>query len=202
LTRNDPANEVDVVPVYVAWLKNPASMPPGVAASLARNGQLPPRMVQVRGLQRTTSTPILAATLLPLVRPILIPRASIYGRDFSYAPPSEWRPTHTQQFTLNYDTTSKQGHQTTDEHKTTYSVDVSVSILGFLNAIWTDTHTFVLLTRSRKPTLKLQARRPVFPSWGLIPDIRSTDVRVYKDNIYGTFMFAFVPWRRRDFSCL
>ena len=33
---DDPVNEMDVVPVYVAWLKNPSLMPPGVAFALSR----------------------------------------------------------------------------------------------------------------------------------------------------------------------
>ena len=33
---NDPVNEVDVVPVYVSWLKDPSLMPPGVRQALSR----------------------------------------------------------------------------------------------------------------------------------------------------------------------
>src|SRR5205085_777119 len=97
-------------------------------------------------------------------------------------------------FALNYGTTATESLQATDEYKTTYSVDVSASIFGFLTAHFIDTHTFDFInsvtqtttdTSGQKATLFLKS-----PNTGYTGP---TDLRVYKDNIYGTFMFSFVP---------
>src|SRR5262249_16920285 len=56
----DPVNEMDVVPVYVGWLKNPSTMPPGVALALARTWADQPDDGSGTGLTSNDFTTILA----------------------------------------------------------------------------------------------------------------------------------------------
>src|SRR5262249_41535313 len=57
----DPANEVDVVPVYVTWLRHPETMPHGVKNALARTWAAPPSDGSGPGLTSDDFTNILKA---------------------------------------------------------------------------------------------------------------------------------------------
>jgi hypothetical protein len=192
---NDPANEVDIVPVYVAWLKNPSTMPPGVANSLARTWAQPPADGQGPGLNGNDFIQILARDPFANGATAIDPtRFDLTGQTLSFAPPVNGGAPLTQGITLQYQNTSKQGTKATDQYKTSYSVEITSSIAGFFKATLTDTTTLTWTntvaqssTQTSGQTAKLALTGPSSSYNG------PTDVQVYQDNVYGTFMFAFVP---------
>jgi hypothetical protein len=198
---NDPANEVDIVPVYVAWLKDPTTMPPGVADALQRTWAADSVDGSGRGLTQNDFNNILARDPFANGSANIDPaRFQLTGQTFSYTPPPNGGQAITQKFALKYEQISTESLQAKDDYKTTYSIDVSASILGFLSAHFKDTHTFEVIdtvtqtttdTLGQTASLSLKSPDPGYTG--------PTDLQVYRDNIYGTFMFVFVPSVPPDF---
>ncbi|HEX4965760.1 MAG TPA: choice-of-anchor D domain-containing protein [Thermoanaerobaculia bacterium] len=200
---NDPANEVDVVPVYVAWLKDPTKMPPGVASALARTWAATNEDGSGPGLTQADFNTILLRDPFANGSTLIDPaRFELTGQSFSYTPPPNGGQPATEKFSLSYQTVSTQSQQTTDDYVETYSISGSIDILkGLFTATMTDEHEIDITnsvtqtatqTLGQKASLKLTG-----PTAGYTGP---TDLQVYQDNIFGTFLFAFVAETAPDFA--
>jgi len=191
----DPANEVDVVPVYVGWLKNPSTMPSGVAAALQRSWSLPQADGSGTGLTQSDFNVILSKDPFASGTTAIDPkRFDLSGQTFSYAPPPAGGKPITEKFSLNYQATSTEGKTVSDETKYTYSVEGSASFVGIVTATFKDSH-FIDITHSlTQNNTQAQGQKATLSLTGPTAGYTGpNDLQVYQDNIYGTFMFSFVP---------
>lgn len=191
----DPANEVDIVPVYVGWLKNPSTIPPGVAAALARTWAAASADGSGPGLDANDFATILARDPFANGATTIDPtRFDLTGQTFSYAPPVNGGQPLTQKFVLQYQSTSTQGKTATDEYKITHSVQFNAAIAGFFKAQLKDQTTLTWDSSAAQTSTNASGQTATLT----LTDPSSayngpTDLQVYQDNVYGTFMFAFTP---------
>jgi hypothetical protein len=175
--------KMDIQYVYVEWLQNPSSMPPGVAQNLATAGLTTADYAQILACDPFSS----GATAIDSNR--FVPTLN----SFPYEPPlaaGDPAPTMTYMQTTGTTTTG------TQEAQTQYGVSASVSagiqtpisaslkVTGSLQ--WTNTST---LTGSNGSTQQANVTvgGPAFGYTG------PTDILVYWDTVYSSFMFAFAP---------
>jgi hypothetical protein len=197
----DPANEVDVVPVFVTWLKHPETIPPGVADVLARTWAGPGR-----GITTADFADILKADPFANGSTNIDPARFFFptqgGQTFSYEPAPAGGQPQTEKLSLTYSSTDTQGLTSTDTHSIGFTLGVTSSFLSPLLAttvqdsstlVWTN-KTSTQTSRATGQTASLSLTGPASAYTG------PTDVQVYTDNIYGTFMFAFVPNPTFDLS--
>jgi hypothetical protein len=201
----DPVNEMDVVPVYVAWLKNPSLMPAGVAFALARTWAPEPVDGSGSGLSSEDFATILQRDPFADGSPNIDPaRFQLSGETFAFAPPPNGGQPFTEKMSLAYQALSQQSHTKTDTYTVSYTttssnsntdtfLDNALKVAQTASAEKTRKQTLTIANtssvkgtqdNSQKASLTL-----VGPSAWAVP----TDLQVYQDNIYGTFMFAFVP---------
>src|SRR5262249_50693670 len=125
----DPVNEMDVVPVYVAWLKNPSSMPPGVAFALARTWAPEPDDGTGTGLTSTDYAAILERDPFANGSQNIDPaRFVLAGETFAFAPPPNGGQPITEKMSLSYVTTTQQTLTKTDEYEVSYKTKSTDSI--------------------------------------------------------------------------
>jgi hypothetical protein len=184
-------NEADVVPVPVAFLKNPSTMPPGLQASLQRtwagSGQ---------GLTANDFAVILArdpfasgATTIDNTRFDLVG-----GQTFSYLPPAcGITQPNTETFKATYDLTSTLGQSAMDEFDISYTRSGTASFLTWFSANWTSTSTFKRINKWGHQNMSGAGNSAMLTITGPTDCHYSgkTNVQIYQDNVYGTFMFAF-----------
>lgn len=192
---NDPAGEVDVIPLYVKWLKNPSTMPPGVTNALARTWAKPPADGSGAALTPNDFAIILARDPFANGSTTIDPaRFDLTGQTFSYAPPPNGGQPLTQKLTLSYETTSTLGQTAQDQYTNSFSVQVDTSVAKFISATFKDTTTTTWTTSATQTATQTQGQTATLnltdPTGAYTGP---TDLLVYQDNVYGTFMFAFVP---------
>jgi Carboxypeptidase regulatory-like domain len=165
---------------YVEWLQNPSLMPPGLAQALAAAGLTTADYAQILACNPFSS----GATAIDPNRFVLTTTS------FPYEPPlhaTDTVPTKTSVFTNA--TTST----TTQQVQTEYGVSVTVSAgIQFLTTTlkttgslqWTNTSTSTQTTGSTQQA-SVTVGGPAFGYTGL------TDILVYWDTIYQSFMFVF-----------
>ena len=192
----DDAAEMEVVPLYVSWLKNPSTIPASVAARLARSWDTS----GVGGLTTEDYQIILVADPFEA--------SSTYdpntdaghrfdlqeGQTFNYEPPPGGGQPLTETLTLSANTTSTAGQGATTGSSTTYSLDFNTGAdvivdLGFDVSIsnqytssdkWNATTT---TGATQTATLSLVGPQTTDNYTG------PTTIQVWRDNIYGSFMF-------------
>jgi hypothetical protein len=167
--------------VYVEWLQNPSLMPPGVAQALT-----------VAGLTMADYAQILACNPFSSGDTAIDPNRFVpITHSFPYEPPakaSDTVPTSTQTLTSATTTTNTQQVQTQYGVSVTVSAgfhliwDDSLKITASLQ--WTNTSTSTQTTGSTQQA-SVTIGGPAFGYTG------PTDVLVYWDTIYLSFMFAF-----------
>ena len=212
---NDPANEVDVVPVYVSWLKNPSTMPLDVAAALARTWADPNIDGTGPGLTGDDFQTILQRD--PFADPAYVLSLASgattsddkrfdlqVGETMAYEPPpaASGQP-FTEIFGLNYQTTTTEGEKATDDYQlsfsTQFSADITIPITTWLtinfNAKKSSGKTLDWKHVANQSATQATSQSATLSLTGPLPGYTGpTDLQVFKDNLYGTFMFAFNPF--------
>lgn len=192
--QRDPANEVDIVDLYVYQLKNPSTIDPGTAQVLARTWAPNNADGSGPGLTSADYAAILASD--PLANGLAINSTRFdleAGETFQYQPPPPGGQPITETFSESYQSTSTQGHSATDSRSVGYSLSGSAGFLGWLNANFTASQNFTWTNKASVQATQTSGQSGSFsitgPPYGYTGRV---DVQVYQDNVYGTFMFAFV----------
>jgi len=189
--QRDPANEPDVIPVFVAWLKNPASMPVGVQNSLARtwagSGQ---------GLTTADFATILARDPFANGSTTIDPKRFDLqgGETFAYLPPPCGFQPITETFSEFYNTTTTFGTSASDSYSVSYTKSAGAGFGTWLQANFTATTSLSWTNQWGHQNSSSSGQKATFSITG--PSdchyAGPTDAQVYQDNVYGTFMFAFL----------
>jgi len=168
--------------VYVEWLQNPSQMPPGVAQALA-----------AAGLTTADYANILACNPFSSGGTTIDPNRFVpTTHTFPYEPPlAAGDPVPTMTYTQTSATTTTN----TEQVQVQYGINVSVSaefklifddqlkVTGSLQ--WTDTSTSTQTTGSSQ-SASVTVGGPAFGYTG------PTDIQVYWDTVFSSWMFAFV----------
>jgi hypothetical protein len=192
----DDAAEMEVVPLYATWLKNPSTIPASVAARLARSWDTS----GVGGLTTEDYQIILAADPFE-ASSTYDPNADAghrfdlqEGQTFNYEPPPAGGQPLTETLTLLTNTVSTAGQGATNGTSTTYSLDfdsgadVVASLefdVSFANTYTTSDKWNATTTTGSTQTASLSLVGPQATDNYTGP----TGIQVWRDNIYGSFMF-------------
>ncbi len=196
----DPANEMEVVPIYVYQLQNPSLMSAGEVNSLARSWD-----PVLGGLTTGDYTTILARDPF-ITNPSFDPNSDGSGRfdltgntTFTYEPPPPGGQPITQTYSLTYSTTSTAGQAATDTYTTSSAIDTSESagfnLAKFSATISNDFKSTTSLTQTSKynftdtTTIGQGASLSITGPLSTDGYTGPIEVQVWKDNVYGTFMF-------------
>jgi NHL repeat len=192
----DPVGEMDVVPVYLYYLENPSMMPPQLLQQLARSWD-----PSQGGLTSADYATILARDPFG-ANPGYNPAGDGSGRfdlesgeAFAYQPPPPGGQPLTETYTLNYQTTSTTGQGAQDTYQVGFSTDAQVSAGVFFADVSEDfknsntttwiNKTSTQATNTTGQTASLSITGPATTDNYTGP----TQMQVWKDNVYGTFMF-------------
>src|SRR6266513_379148 len=198
--EQDPADEVDGIDLYGKDLKalrdGTFNGDPNIPQRLARTWAQANTDGSGPGLTSQDYAAILASD--PFANgqtPIDSTRFDLEGGStFPYQPPPCGFQPDTTVFNQSYQTTSTQGTTATDEHSVEFSLSDKGSFLGWFNANYTASQMFKWtnkwghqVTQGSGQSAKLSITGPSDCTYSGL-----TNVQVYQDNVYGTFMFAFV----------
>jgi hypothetical protein len=194
--QRDPANGMDVIQLFVSQLKNPSTITdPNIITRLAKTWD-------TSGLGGLTNADLLAiAQRDPFWNLGTTPASTVDptrfdvegGETFSYIPPPPGGQPTTTTFTETYQTTTTQGRSATDQYTVAYTRSGSVGAKNFFTANivvtdqlqwqnkWTSTHS-----QSTTQSSSFSITGPPSGYTGL------TNVQLYKDNVYGTFLPNFI----------
>jgi hypothetical protein len=173
---------MDVQYVYVGWLRNPSSMPPGVVQRL-----------EAYGITPADYPDILSANPFAYGSTSIDPsRFTRLNTTFPYEPPyAPGDPVPTFSFNTTYSSTDTSASTTAREHTVRATASGGFNFLGLFRAqvrnenAWTWTHT-----RAHSSSSGINESASVSvggPSYGYTGP---TDLAVYYDQLYKTFMFA------------
>jgi hypothetical protein len=197
----DDAAEMEVKPLYVWQLKNPSMMPAGLAARLARSWDTS----GLGGLTSDDYTAILAAD--PFVAdPAFDPNTDTSGRfdlqagqTFNYDPAPPGGQPITQTFAVVSQSTSSIGQGSSDTRSVGMTVDLnfgtSVNLVAFGASFALDVKTSDTYTSTNKWSSSINGGAGQTASLSITGPAASdnytgpTTIQVWKDNVYGTFMF-------------
>lgn len=190
----DPAAEMDIVPLYVYQLKNPATIPPATASRLARSWDTS----GLGGLTGADFQTILTAN--PLANGSFDPNTDTTGRfdlqagyTFSFQPPPLGGQPLTQTFSVQKSRTSTTGKTVQHTYQVGYSASGGNTLLGSLlganvkqssSLSFTDKAT-VGTTATDTNTAALSITGPAASDNYQGP----TSFQVWRDNVYGSFVF-------------
>ncbi len=194
-----PINDVDKVPLTVGQLKDPTKiLDPDILARLQRtwagSGQ---GLTNADLLSIAKSDPFwnLGTTPPSSIDPTRFDVES--GETIPFVPPQCGFGPLTTSGKFTYKTTAMQGQSATDTYKVGWSVSRSanVSFMDFLSAHFTVTASQDL-TWVNKWGHDMTASQAQDATWSVTGPTDChysgfTNMQVYKDNVYGTFMFAF-----------
>lgn len=181
----DPTQVMNIQFVFVGHLKNPSQMPVGVKAQL-----------DAAGLTTTDYAEILEAD--PFANgdiPIDTNRYASLNTTFPYEPPfAPGDPSPTLNFTATHAVTSTTSTTVTNEYKVGLTITADTNFLSvFKTSLKTDNSWTWTDENSHAETIGSTESASVTiggPSFGYTGP---TDVGVYYDQIYKTFVFKFVP---------
>ena len=193
----DDANEMEVVPLTVAELKNPALLPAGTLARLSRSWD----KSGLGGLTTTDYADILEAD--PFVaNPNFNPNTDAThrfdlqnGETFSYTPANPGGQPITQTYSISTQSTTSQGQGASDTHSAGLAIDDTLSggifgtkvtaSLKISNTYSTTNKWSTLLNGGSGQTASLSITGPAATDGYTGP----TTIQVWRDNVYGSFMF-------------
>jgi hypothetical protein len=193
--QRDPANEMDVVPLYVTWLKNPSTIPAGVASTIARTWASNNADGSGPGLTTADFAAILARD--PFANGQTTIDSTRFdleaGHTFFYVPPPCGGQPDTQTYKESYQMTSNTGTTATDTYSVSYSESSQPSFLNWLQSNFTASQTLTWTNKWGHQTTQgsgefanLSITGP-----GDCTYAGKTDAQVYQDNVYGTYLFNF-----------
>jgi hypothetical protein len=168
--------------VYTQWLQNPSMMPSGVTQALANAGLTTADYAQILACNPFSS----GGTAIDPNRFVLTTHS------FPYEPPlAAGDPVPTMTYTQTSATTATQSEQAQVQYGVSVSVSAgiktpfsaSLKVTGSLQ--WTDTSTSTQVTGSSQ-SASVTVGGPAFGYTG------PTDVQVYWDTVFSSWMFAFV----------
>lgn len=187
----DPVKDMDRAEVFVSELKNPATLPPGVADQLARSWAGPNQ-----GLNATDFATILKTDPFANGPAAIDPTRfqPVGGGSFSYRPPPVGGQPGTQMFSLGYSATNSQTQTATDTLSISFTEGDGASFLeGMLKEENKQTRTLTWVHKVATSSSTTTNQSAKFSLTG--PGVGyqgQTVVQAYQDVVYGTFMFAFV----------
>jgi hypothetical protein len=173
---------MDIQFVYVGWLKNPSTMPPGVVAAL-----------NAYGITSADFPAILAADPVQSGAPLDPNRFVQTATTVPYEPPlTASTSPGLQRYEVKNDRSQTNGSTTTSDHTVEISAAVGLpDFLAFKNNKLKVSHSWTWSqTNAHSQTLSnsTTASFDVYgPSFGYVGP---TDLAAYYDTIYGTFLFA------------
>jgi len=189
-------NEMDIVPLYVSWLQNPQTMPADVVHALARSWDTS----GAGGLTTADYATILARD--PLLNSSFNPNTDTSGRfdlqsghDFNYVPPPAGGQPITETYSLENSQTSTTGQAVTDTYQVGLGIDAKLNAGVLIAKVKTEikienTNTWVTKHSSQTvDTSKAAASLSITGPASSDNYSGPTRIEVWKDNIYGTFMF-------------
>ncbi|HLJ85702.1 MAG TPA: hypothetical protein VKZ53_02705 [Candidatus Angelobacter sp.] len=190
----DPTGEMDVIPLFVIDLKNL------VNGTFTGDPDIPLRLSRTwagsnGGLTTADLNTILArdpfangATTIDATR------FTLTGQNFNYLPPPAGGQPDKTTLMLNYVQTTMQGQTATDTYSVGTTTTVSTTFLGFLTNSMTNSNTLTWTstfnTQNTQSTGQVSTLNLTGPPAGYTGP---TNLQVFQDNIYGTFMFNLIP---------
>jgi hypothetical protein len=194
---HDDANEMEVVPIYVIQLKNPSLMSTGLASRLARSWD----SSGLGGLTTQDFASILAADPFA-ANPSLNPNTDTTGRfdlqagqTFAYAPAPPGGQPITQTYSLVSQSTSSLGQGSSDTRSVGMTIDQNFSIGLFGSKLSLDIKASDTYTSSNKWSSSINGGAGQTAALSITGPAASdnytgpTTIQVWKDNVYGSFMF-------------
>jgi hypothetical protein len=191
----DDTRQMEVVPLYVRWLKNPATIPANVAARLARSWDLSGN----GGLTATDYATILAAD--PFSSASYNPNTDVQHRfdlqgnhTFNYQPPPAGGQPITQTFSVATQATSSQGQSAQNTYSTAFTIDFSTgaNFIATLSADIKLSNTYTTTNKWSITTNSATGRTASLSITGPAVEDNYTGpvaLQVWRDNVYGSFMF-------------
>jgi hypothetical protein len=193
--NEDDTGQMEVLPLYVKWLKNPATIPANVAARLTRSWDFS----GTGGLTSVDYAAILAAD--PFASPSYNPktdpqhRFDLQGSQiFNYLPPPAGGQPITQTYSVSTQTTSSQGQSAQYTYSTSFTIDYNTGA-NFVGSLTADLKVSNMYTTSDKwsstrnsgsgKTAMLSITGPAVGDNYTGP----VTIQVWRDNVYGSFMF-------------
>jgi hypothetical protein len=182
LLNANSASTMEIQYVYVAWLKNPSTIPPGVAAALSHAGITAADYATILGRDPFASG---ATTLDPN-------RFLSTSTSFPYEPPyAAGGVVPAQTFTITNDYTEKATANSSDSYDLSLSASVGLGFGPFKASLnisntwtWTNTSSYGTSTESKQTT----ATTITGPAFGYSGP---TNVEVYYDTIWSSFLYVF-----------
>jgi hypothetical protein len=176
MTHSGTTSEIQYV--TVGWLKNPSSMPPGVAASLRNAGISAAEYPQLlaRDPFANGGTAFDTARFLPT------------NTSFPYE-----QLNTSETYTITNDLTNKSSSSTTQTDNYTVSIKAGFDV-GLMKASLTNTDSFTWTNTSTYGT-STESKQQVSATVGGPSSAWAggTNVDVYYDTVYSSFLFAFDP---------
>jgi hypothetical protein len=189
-TNLNTPSDTDIVRVTVGQLLHPETIPPGTASAMARTWAGPDQGLTTEDFQTILARDPFASGSTAIDPQRFDP---VGGQTFDYSPAPAGGQPGSQKFTLGYQATTDLGKSATDQYTVSFQQTEGASFFnGMLKAEfqqsttlqWTNTHaTDESSTIGQSASFSLTG-----PATGYQGP---TQVEAFKDNVYGTFMFAF-----------
>lgn len=192
----DPANGMDVIQLFVSQLKDPSTITdPNIITRLAKTWD-------TSGLGGLTNADLLSiAQRDPFFNLGTTPASTVDptrfdvqgGETFSYIPPPPGGQPTTTTFTETYQTTTTQGRSATDQYSVAYTRSGSVGAKNFFTANITVTNQLQWQNKWTSTNSQSTTQSSQFSITGPPAGYTGlTNVQLYKDNVYGTFLPNFI----------
>ncbi len=194
----DGTEEMEVVPLYVSWLKNPSSIPANVASRLARTWDTS----GLGGFTANDYAQILSSD--PFATTGYNPSSDtghrfdlVGGQTFSYSPPPAGGQPVTQNFSVTTSTTSTSGQGASSSHSTSWKVTYtnSTTVLEAATTITGMLSVGNTMTTTDKWSSTINSQSGKAASFSITGPATAdnytgpTVMQVWRDNVYGSFMF-------------
>lgn len=191
----DDAGEMEVIPLYVSWLQNPSTIPADVAARLARSWD----KSGLGGLTSVDYAAILAADpfMSTSYNPTTDPNHRFdlqAGYTFPYEPPPAGGQPLTQGYSVSTQTTSSQGQGASYTYSVGLAFDLTTNA-SLIASVKSDTKISDTYTTVDKWSSSINSATGKTATLSITGPAVSdnykgpVEFQVWRDNIYGSFMF-------------
>lgn len=190
----DTPGELDTIPLFVKDLKSlmngtftgDPDIPMRLARGWAGTGQ---------GLTSADYATILARDPFANGSTTIDPtRFQLNGQNFNYIPPPGGGQPDKTTLGINYTTATTESEMASDAYSVATTFDLSETFLGFITSELKETNTLTWTSSSTQQVTETTGQTATLTLVG--PPIGytgPTNLIVYVDNIYGTFMFNLIP---------
>lgn len=191
----NPANEMDVIWLYVRELKNPSLMPANVAARLARTWD----QSGLGGLTAADYADILASTSPFATNPAFDPNTDTSGRysmqvgqTFNYKPATAGGQPVTQTFSVTKQESSTDTRGSEITRSVAMSIETKFTFFEKASAALKVTNTATTVKKQSTSENEQDGQTATLSITGPLASDNYTGptaLQIWKDNIYGSFMF-------------